>query len=381
MPIPKLIVLGNFLTQQPTGVQRYAIELTRALSTRNPGSVALMAPPRVTIPERLLGVPLLYGSCLPGAIVRVPGWAFLDAPLELRLRGTKGALVWNPSNIGAPHVPNQILTLHDLSFYHYPDYFSWSFRAKHRAACAITLPRVRAVTTVSQSVRQEIESKFPFLRGRVGVVPNGVSDEFRPATSQAIMRVRQKHNLPDRFFFCLGSMDPRKNLKTLIAAFAQAGLFERSGTALVIGGGRFSSFAQDPDLSALLRRPGVRHLGYVEDGDLPALYSGCRAFVFPSVYEGFGIPLIEALACGASVVCSDIPVFREIGKNRVSYFSARSIEALALALLAADATEPRPPVWAAETSEEYSWQEAASKFESILRGMVPSSPARELVRA
>ena len=374
MPIPKLIVLGNFLKQLPTGVQRYAVELTRALARRNPGLVTLFAPPGVPIPERLKDVLVARGSCLGPLGGRLPGWAFLDGPTYLRVRGVEGAIVWNPSNIGAPHVPNQVLTLHDLSFYRYPQFFSPMFRYKHRAACALTLPRVLGVTTVSNAVKAEIEDRFPGLRGRVDVIGNGVSERFRRTDRAAVNEVRARYGLPDRYFLALGSLDPRKNLKALIAAYSMGDSLASRGFGLVLAGGRFSSFSEDVGLAEMMRRPGIRHLGYVRDEDLPALYSGCHAFVMPSIYEGFGIPIIEALACGSQVICSDIAVFREVGKGRVTYFSLYSRDALNEALMSSAGRPIDMLAAGASVADAYSWERSAEAFEVSLRRFVPADP-------
>ncbi len=371
MPIPKLIVLGNFLKQRPTGVQRYAIELTRVLAARNPGRVTLLAQPGVTIPSRLAEVPVHIGSCWPRLSRHLPGWAFLDAPLYLRLKGVGDTLVWNPSNIGAPHIPNQIITLHDLSFHHYPQFFSRVFRYKHQLSCALTLPWVRGLTTVSHTVKGEIEQKYPRLRGRINVVYNGVSEKFSPQSATHLAAVRLKYQLPDRFFLTVGSLDPRKNNKALIRAYVDSGLFAQTGIHLVLAGGKFSTFNEDPEFTELLQSPGIVHLGYVADEDLPSLYSSCHTFIFPSIYEGFGIPLIEALACGAPVICSDIPVFREIGKDLVTYFPINSPEALIASLRVAARRESHDDRVALLGATEFSWEQSAVAFESVLRGFRP----------
>jgi glycosyltransferase involved in cell wall biosynthesis len=365
MSLPKLIVLGNFLKQKPTGVQRYAVELTRALSARNPGRVTLLSQPGTPIPSRLSDVPTLVGSCWPSIARKLPGWAFLDAPTYLRFKGVGKTFVWNPSNIGSPHIPNQVITLHDLSFYRYPTFFTRSFRYKHRLSCALTLPRVTGVTTVSHTIRAEIEERYPYLKGRIGVVPNGVSECFLPTSIARSDAIRLKYNIPDSYFLTIGSVDPRKNSVALVRSYVNGRFFEQYGVGLVLVGGTFATFAEDPSLQRLLRSPGVQHLGYLPDEDLPALYSQCRAFVFPSIYEGFGIPLIEALACGANVICSDIPVFREIGGTNVTYFSLKNentlTECLQKFLGPQKGSQNRD-----RTTDTYSWERSAEIFEIYL---------------
>ncbi len=376
MSIPQLIVLGNFLKQRPTGVQRYAIELTRALSARNPGRVTLLTPPGLEVPARLASVPAQPGSCWSALSRRLPGWAFLDAPLYLRLKGIGDGLVWNPSNIGAPHIPNQIITLHDLSVLEYPQYFSRSFRYKHQLAYAATLPLARCVMTVSHAMKAEIERRYPRLKGRVQVVYNGVSENFVAASPGAIQTVLQHRGIEQPYLLTVASVDPRKNSKLLVRAYVSGRIFEKTGVRLVLAGGRFASFREDPEFSSLLQKPGVMHLGYIADEELPALYSGCKAFVFPSLYEGFGIPVIEALACGAPVLCSDIPVFREIAGDAATYFPLGSLDGFVEALRRM-ATKSAGSHKASAISEKFSWGEAARIFEGVLHGLPPWPAKRQ----
>jgi glycosyltransferase involved in cell wall biosynthesis len=158
---------------------------------------------------------------------------------------------------------------------------------------------------------------------RVTVTPLGVDDRFRSATAADANVVRDKYWLPDRYVLYVGAVNMRKNVTTL--ARAMASLAAGMRVRLVLVGpppeGGLSKWGLD--------QPWVKHLGYVPDADLPALYAGAAVVAVPARLEGFGLPIVEAMAAGAPVVASDIPVFREVGGEAVAYFPAEDPAALA----------------------------------------------------
>ena len=155
---------------------------------------------------------------------------------------------------------------------------------------------------------------------RVHVISNGVEPRFRPADPEAVKQVRATFQLDSPYILFVGSLEPRKNLKILLEAW-QLGRFDGATLAVVGASGhlfRKMQFESEP--------AGVRMLGRVEDELLPVLYSGAAGFVYPSVYEGFGLPPLEAMACGCPVAVSDIPAHREVCGSPAMYFDPFSPE-------------------------------------------------------
>jgi len=169
---------------------------------------------------------------------------------------------------------------------------------------------------------------------RIVVTPLAADAHFQPPSRAAIDRVRQQHALPDRYLLYFGSNKPHKNVPRLVEAFARANLqFPASNFQLVIAGHWDERY---PQAKALVEQLGlrdtVRFIGPVQDADLPALYGGAEVFVFPSQYEGFGFPVLEAMACGAAVVCGNRSSLPEVAGDAALLCDPTDVAALARAI-------------------------------------------------
>jgi glycosyltransferase involved in cell wall biosynthesis len=185
--------------------------------------------------------------------------------------------------------------------------------------------------------------------------------------------MRRTHDLEGPFLLFVGLLSRRKNLETLLRAFESVAATDRD-VSLVLSGQPSHGFeAIVAALGGLRARARVRFLGFVPEAELPALYTAATALVFPSLAEGFGLPLLEALACGTPVVASDLPVFREIGGDCVHFFAARDDAGLADALrevLRRPPTEEERQAWIAH-ARGYGWENTAARTLEIYRELVP----------
>jgi alpha-1,3-rhamnosyl/mannosyltransferase len=171
----------------------------------------------------------------------------------------------------------------------------------------VTLERARAVITISDFSKREIVELMGIAPDKIYIAPPGLGAQFtKPPESERRDVLRRLGLEQGRYFLAIGNLEPRKNLKVLIGAYAQLPAALRATMPLVIGGGSgWGDAGLSHNLAQDLRQSGqLRLLGYVPEGDLPALYSGATAFCFPSLYEGFGMPVVEAMACGAPVLAS-----------------------------------------------------------------------------
>jgi glycosyltransferase involved in cell wall biosynthesis len=204
-----------------------------------------------------------------------------------------------------------LVTVHDLSFLRVPECFPEGLLRYLEAAVPRALRRADHVIADSYNTRRDLVELLGTPETKVSVIHCGVEPRFRPMTGETddvtLAAVRRKYDLPGRFVLGVGTIQPRKNYGRLVEAFSSLkaqGLLR--GWQLIIAGGRgwlYESLFERVETLGL--RDEVRFLGFVDDADLPALYNLARVFAFPSLYEGFGIPPLEAMACGVPVVCSD----------------------------------------------------------------------------
>ena len=287
-------------------------------------------------------------------------WEQVYLPTQLGRR-----LLWSPGNTGPIAVSRQVLTVHDAASLDHPEWFERKFALWYGALLPRLIRKVRAIITVSHFSKERIVQLTGVDAERVHVISNGVESRFRPVDSQTVQQVRAKFELNGPYLLFVGSLEPRKNLRMLLEAW-QLGNFSGATLAVVGASGPLFQRLQFDSLPA-----GVRLLGRVEDEVLPALYSGATGFVYPSVYEGFGLPPLEAMACGCPVAVSDIPAHREVCGYRAMYFDPFSPEELSSrleALLRLDASSSAS--YADEGlhhAASYNWERAASDTWRILQ--------------
>jgi glycosyltransferase involved in cell wall biosynthesis len=280
-------------------------------------------------------------------------WEQLYLPTQLHRR-----LLWSPGNTGPIGVSQQVLTVHDLSTLDHPEWFERRFALWYGALLPRLIRKVRAIITVSHFSKERIVRFTSVDPDRVHVIYNGVDRRFRPANPESIKQVLADFNLDCPYVLFVGSLEPRKNLRILLEAW-QLGSFDGATLAVVGAAGRqFSRCEFD------LIPKGVRLLGSVGDDVLPALYSAAAGFVYPSIYEGFGLPPLEAMACGCPVAVSNIPAHREVCGEAAMYFDPFSPEDVSSKLQwllrpdSADRASVRER--GLDRAARYTWQGAAS---------------------
>jgi glycosyltransferase involved in cell wall biosynthesis len=215
-----------------------------------------------------------------------------------------------------------VVTIHDFTYARQPHTMAARHAGLMRAHTAAAVASARRVIADSAAVAREFASRYG---RRADVVPLGVDPRFRPATADEVARARERHGLRKPYVLAVGTLEPRKQWPSAVRAHARLSQLNGWRGELAVAGGRGWGFDARPERD-------VRWLGFVDDADLPALYTGAEALVAPSLYEGFGLPLVEAMACGTPVVCSDIPVFREVAGDAATYSAAGDADAMAASL-------------------------------------------------
>ena len=295
-------VNGRFYSHRPTGMQRYALEI----SARCP------SPARIVRPQQKLRGGLGHA------------WEQVYLPLA-----TGRDLLWSPNNTGPLAVRRQVCTIHDLIPLDHPEWFSPSFVALYRWLLPRLAKRLRHVIAISNFTKARVVELLKIDERLVSVIPNGVDPEFCPQPAKKIDAVRRSLGIASRpYALCVGSLEPRKNLKTLLRAWAVLPDAIRSEFQLVIAGPKGDSGVfRDAEISQL--PPDVLLTGYVPQQDLPALYAGAAVFIYPSLYEGFGLPPLEAMACGVPVVTSSTSSLPEVVGDAAVLINPEDVEDLA----------------------------------------------------
>ena len=223
-----------------------------------------------------------------------------------------------------------VVTIYDLSFVHYPDSFPTLQRRYLERVTADSCRRARRLIAISESGRQDVHRVYGVPLERIDVVVPGVAVAYRPLPPEEVAAFRRRLDLPERFLLHVGTLQPRKNVPLLLDALARLG---RDDAPLVLVGGKGwlydAIFAR---VAALGLERRVRFAGYVDDDDLPLWYNAAAALVLPSRYEGFGLPIVEALACGTPVVAANASSLPEAGGAAALYFAPDDDAALAACL-------------------------------------------------
>ena len=220
-----------------------------------------------------------------------------------------------------------VITVHDLSVVLHPEWHPADRVKHHERHFTAAVRRAEQIITVSHEVRRELIDHLGVPARKVRAVLNGLGDEFRPLPAEEIEAVRQRLRLPSRYFLCVGTIEPRKNLLTLLKAFADLPTTFREQCPLVLAGPW--GWKSEPEREFLAANPGgIIRLGYVSADDLPAIYGGAVALLFPSHYEGFGFPPLEMLACGGcAIVSKSATAVREVVGRHAIFVDVNDVSA------------------------------------------------------
>lgn len=209
------------------------------------------------------------------------------------------AIFHSPSFVSSPFIKaKMIMTIHDLNHLRFPEYYTPFHKYYYKYVVKPSALKCEKILTVSEFSKNEIVNWLNCDRDKVVVTYNGVSDQFRVIDDKdLLLKVKKKYNLPDKFVLYIGNLKPHKNVETLVKSMS---LIKNNDVKLVINGKVNQSLNNLINSYDLKDR--VYFIGYVDDDDLPAIYNLADVFVFPSLYEGFGLPPLEAMACKKPVV-------------------------------------------------------------------------------
>jgi glycosyltransferase involved in cell wall biosynthesis len=312
--------------------------------------------------NRRLGLPVVAP---PAALASGPkGHLWEQTVLPLLARGR---LLWSPSTSGPILYRRQIVTVHDIGFVDVPQYFSKRFADTYDFIVGRLARTAAHIITVSEFSRQRLIEHYGVTAERCSVIYPGISEAFSLPEPSAIAAVRERYGLGDHpYLVAFAGVDPRKNVKGILAAWARLPVEHREARLVVFG--RVSNPRVFGATGVPLDAPGIVAVGGVSDSDLAALYAGSRGLVFPSLYEGFGLPVVEAAASGAPVLTSRVASLPEVAPEDAVLVDPTDIEAIAAGmtqLLEAPADPARRAATATETRQRFSWDAAADTHKAL----------------
>ncbi|MCX6082392.1 MAG: glycosyltransferase family 1 protein [Chloroflexi bacterium] len=318
--IAPIFINGKFLTSPVTGVQRYALELLCAMDTilgepeYRKLQIVCLAPPKTQTAPAWKRIELRRVGVNPGNL-----WEQLDLPMIAR-----GRLIFSPANTGPAFYSNQVITLHDAAVFGVPQAYSSLFRIKYALLFNAIVRTARLILTVSSFSQRELSRYLRVPAERFTVIASGGDhlDGTLPDPSILIKHALTRHS----YLLSVASQSVHKNFGRVLQA---ADLIE-ADLEFAAAGGSYQQIFQKTEESA--EHPNVRLLGYVSDAELKALYENALGFIFPSIYEGFGLPVLEAMNCGCPVLCSNAASLPEVGGEAVLYFNPLSVDEMAMAI-------------------------------------------------
>ncbi|HEX8143152.1 MAG TPA: glycosyltransferase family 1 protein [Pyrinomonadaceae bacterium] len=369
------IGLDGFPLAMPrTGIGHYTFELARSLALLSPSDEFELISPSAFTPSLLAelrsSAPKNLHAVTPATTRYSKHWWAIGLPLYLRrarldlFHGTNyEAPLWNRGRT--------VVTIHDLSLLLHADKHEQRLARRARRRLPLMARSSEMIITATESVKREICEHLRVHAERVAVTPYAPRRSFRPIPLERTVEARRRLGVEDTFILFVGTIEPRKNLLTLVRAFDEILRHTPLRPQLVIAGRE--GWMTD-DLHSFIERAGIKDrlllTGYVREEDLAALYSSCRVCVYPSLYEGFGLPPLEAMACGAPVITSNIQTIVETVAEAARLVAPTDAQALAAAiveLLSDEAEARRLSSAGLQRAAQFSWERTARQTLDVYR--------------
>lgn len=253
----------------------------------------------------------------------------------------------------------KVTTVHDLIPFKYPQTTTDSIRNAHKKKLAWVIRESKKIIAVSESTKRDLISVLRVPEERIVVIPEGVEDRYTPQPLEIVEMAKKHYKTGDEYIFTLSTLEPRKNQAALIKAYE---IVRQSYPHLrLLIGGRLRSDGALPETE------GVITPGFIPDADLPALYSGCLAFVFPSLYEGFGLPPLQAMACGAAVAASDISSLPEVVGNAGILFDPLDVQSIAAGIIEAIQGRADLRKKSLDQASKFTWSKTAEETYKVYK--------------
>ena len=365
----KLVLSVDALTPQLTGIGRYTWELASRLPARVdairylrngqwvPDPAALVHPPQPTVRKPWSR-----------RLWRSPRW-LREANLR---RVCNDALFHGPNYFLPPYAGTGVITVHDLSVFKYPETHPPERIHQFEREFKRSVAQAAHIITDSRATMQEVISFLGWPAERISTVPLGVSPAYAPQEPAILHPCLQRHGLADRgYTLCVSTLEPRKKIAELLWAYRALPANLRTRYPLIlVGSDGWLNAGLHEAIAEATREGWLRYLGYVAEADLPLLYAAARLFVYPSIYEGFGLPVLEAMAAGTPVIAADRTSLPEVTQGAARLLDPDDQVALTQALEAGltDATwQAQARAAGLAVAATYSWEHCADATLAVYR--------------
>lgn len=347
----EIYINGRFLSHEMNGISRFSLEICKQLKKLNFKF-------KIVIPQWLE-----YENIQGFEIVRFGNlkshfWEQIDLLRFLKSKQTP--LLLNFSGLGSFWYKNQIIAIHDLSFYVNKNWFSKSYTLFYSLATPIVARRALKIITVSEFSKSEIVKYLHVDPNKIEVIYNGVSNDLKTTEVDDLLNPI----ITGKYILAVSSIDPRKNLQRLINAFSNL----KTDYKLVLVGKTFKHF----NVKLSLKSEKVIFTGFVSDNDLKNLYKNCQFFIYPSLYEGFGIPPLEAMKNGCPVIVSKIPSLIEVCGDSALYvdpYDEKDIERAILEIIYDSDLKSKLIAKATKRVDIFNWTTSGSKIFNLINNI------------
>jgi glycosyltransferase involved in cell wall biosynthesis len=362
----RVLIDGHMVGSRETGNETYVVHLLSGIAESSSVQLAAAVSPNLRLPTALQNGAITKLSLLPFG-----NWSRLLWALPRLCRRWKADIL-HVTYIAPFVLPCPcVVSVHDISFRRYPMFFSPRDRLLFATLLPLTLRRAQAVLTLSDHAKAELLDAYPGLVDRVHVTPLAPSPMFQPIDDSSLLdTIRQRYGLKHDFVMAVGNVQPRKNLIRLIRAFALIRDSLNGCQLAIVGKAQWRASKAFDMVQSLGLKEDVRFTGYVSTEDLLALYNAARVLVYPSLYEGFGLPVLEAMACGTPVICSDATSLPEVAGDAALLIDphredelARAIQGVVLDASLAESLSTR----GLRRAREFSWKRTADETVGIYR--------------
>lgn len=348
---------ARFLTQPLSGVQRYAYNVVKRLPT---SAVRLFVPstPRSIYSELALS----QINISPNRVLRSHLWEQFVLSSVI----PKHELLWSPAGIGPWSVDNHILTITDVASFEHPEWYGKTYSLLYRLLLPQVARRAKKIITISHFSKERISKVIGIPKDRITVTYLGVEEMFGIQNGDKVQATLERYKIHNPFILAVGAISARKNLDRLFKAWEIASR-SLSGISLVVVGDVGRSFSNVSKTGQLPEN--TIHLTNLNDESLVCLYAGALAFIYPSLYEGFGLPILEAMVSGTPVITSNLSSMPEIAGDAALLVDPYNTDAIAFSIIQVvrDKTLREQLIFRGlERAKQFTWEATAESTWKVL---------------